>query len=440
MFGTVPTGTTPSTRLRARIPPRRTVIVVDPTAVYAEALTTAFVTSFVGRARPADPTDTDPARRASAWAHWAVTATTPMTGNSDRPYLALVLPGRFYDPKGTGPTVRPHLEIPAGVLARADVEFPDRLAQMGNGLLFPWWIVPEVLAVKRALFAGARASVGELVEVLNDRRGALVDALRTLNASAGASWAAVERLQVSRPDGLSAVATAPFSTEDVAAFFPPAADLSLEVLFDEKLAAANRGWASRRVGVWTIRGRDAAGDRFSLGVVTPRLTRSSLFGDPLFAPDRESPAALLVRGLVLRRLIRSELGDDAPAVAEPTAGPRAPAGPGLRAVVAHVGAAIPEASVPSAVHFLQTYGDPEAAWAALSAWAEGRGGDRRRAVLTVTREGFTAAHQAASRALRRAETPERDDINVVLPLAWDFKSRVVRVTFSHPPAGETDTD
>jgi hypothetical protein len=32
--------------------------------------------------------------------------------------------------------------------------------------------------------------------------------------------------------------------------------------------------------------------------------------------------------------------------------------------------------------------------------------------------------------MRRAEEPERDDINVLLPLAWDEKSRVVRVTFS----------
>jgi hypothetical protein len=32
--------------------------------------------------------------------------------------------------------------------------------------------------------------------------------------------------------------------------------------------------------------------------------------------------------------------------------------------------------------------------------------------------------------VKRAEEPDRDDINVLLPLAWDAQSRVVRVTFS----------
>ena len=39
-------------------------------------------------------------------------------------------------------------------------------------------------------------------------------------------------------------------------------------------------------------------------------------------------------------------------------------------------------------------------------------------------------------ALRRAEDPDRDDINVLLPIAWDSRSRVVRVTFSRPTPEE----
>ncbi len=65
-------------------------------------LPTPFVASRIDRARAADTFDPDPAHRASAWAHWAFAAMAPMTGNSDRPYVALTLPGRFYNPRGAG--------------------------------------------------------------------------------------------------------------------------------------------------------------------------------------------------------------------------------------------------------------------------------------------------------------------------------------------------
>jgi hypothetical protein len=103
-------------------------------------------------------------------------------------------------------------------------------------------------------------------------------------------------------------------------------------------------------------------------------------------------------------------------------------------VVARVGDKLPEASVSAAVKFLHAQPDPADAWAALTAWAQARtaGGSGPRAVLTVSQEGFAAAHRSALRAVRRAEQPEREDINVILPLAWDSRGRVVRVTFSGP--------
>jgi hypothetical protein len=97
----------------------------------------------------------------------------------------------------------------------------------------------------------------------------------------------------------------------------------------------------------------------------------------------------------------------------------------LRAVVAQVGAKLPEASLESAAQFVRTYPDADAAWQVLSAW-----GERTKSVLTVREEGFREAHRRIQRFIKRAEEPERDDINVLLPLAWDAQSRVVRVTFS----------
>jgi hypothetical protein len=92
-----------------------------------------------------------------------------------------------------------------------------------------------------------------------------------------------------------------------------------------------------------------------------------------------------------------------------------------------VGQKLPEASVAAAVGFLQTYPDPEAAWKCLETW--GAAGH----MLTVTKDAFIASHANALRYLRRAEQPERDDINLVLPLAWDADGKVVRATFARPP-------
>lgn len=404
---------------------------MDARELQARLLPTPFFSALVGRCREGDLYDHDPNRRAAAWAQWAMTGLTQMTGLSERSYPALTLPGRFYDPKGTGPSVRPHLEIPAHVIERSGAEFPDRLALMGNGLTFAWWVVSEVTAVRRALFNTPKGPVSELVDRLNERRTALVDTLGALTRTAAPEWSVIEGLLISSPDGLSSDAAGDFSEEEVAEFFPAGADLGLRVVYDPRLREKNRQWASRRTGVWQIHGTSETGQRFALGVITPRLTANSLFHDSHFAAEREAAGALLVRGLLLRRLISRHLsGDAGTRVSDATPVTHRSGGPHLRAVVARVGAKLPEASMEAAVHFLQTYPDADAAWEALSRWAANGH------LLTVTEEGHKSAHRNALRFVRRAEDPERDDVNVVLPLAWDERSRVVRVTFSKPPPEE----
>lgn len=389
----------------------------------AELLSTRFVSSWIGRARPGDRHDPDPKRRTAAWANWAVQHLTEMTGAADRTYIALVLEGRYHDPKGNGPLVRPHLELPERVLERPDTEFPDRLAQMGNGLEFPWWLYPEVTATKRALCTQLRGSVGELSDVLNERRGSLVDAVAGLARNAAPAWRTVEELLVTAPDGLSGDACDDFDADVVEKFLPAAARFRLRVTYDPKLRESSQGWASRRIGVWRLEGTDASGDRFSLGVLTPRLTMNSQFHDPLFAIEKESPAALLVRGLQLRRISERHLNTSTRSVSGKVTVTTKPTGH-LKAVVAKVGAKLPEASVKSAHAFLTSNPDAEGAWAMLNSWAE-----RTKTLLTVRDDGFAEAHRRATRMIRRGEQPERDDINVLLPIGWNEQSEVVRVTY-----------
>lgn len=392
------------------------------------AMATPFVASWLGQASPGELTDRDLASRSKAWAHWAAESIVGVSGT--REYVALALPGRFYDPQARNvPSARPHLEIPSSTLSAPAPEFPTRLALMGNGLQFEWWLYSEVVATKRALFTHAAGSVTSVAEMLSARTEGLLTGLDLFRKATAPAWDVVEEALVTSVDGLSKLVTTPFDTAEIDSYCHGAAALGLRIVYEEKLAARNKAWAARRMGVWVVSGRSPEGS-FAFGVVTPRLTRKSTFSDPLFAPSTESPAALLVRALVLRRLAREVLsvapevlayrvGQPAslPTISQPAA-PK----PFLRGVPAHKDGKTPEASVAAAVAFIQSRTVDEA-WEMLSSWA---GTDH---LLVVSEETFRTAYRRAATAVRRAETPDRTDINSVLPLAWDPSGRVLRVTF-----------
>jgi hypothetical protein len=396
--------------------------------VHAKVLPTPFVSSFVGRARQGSLHDQDPARRACAWATWAVDSIEEFKGFSDRHYVGLVLPGRFHDMNKNAVQIRPHIEIPRRVLETPDPEFPDRLAAAGNALEFPWWVISEVTALRRAVFNTPPGSIADLLNAINSHRGSLLTAVEEVNATLGRSWSLVEERLVSSPASLLPFAVGDFATSDIEEFFPPARSLNMRIVYDRQLLEQNNEWSTRRVGVWQIVVDSPT--QCALGVLTPRLTRNSLFVDPQFLPQYEATASLLVRALVLRRLLKGILDTTPSSVLSPDPLHQSTGGPYLRAVPARPGAKLPEASIEAAVHFLQHYPDGENAWAALTRWA----GEAY--LLTVSHDGFLASHRNALRYVRRAETPEREDINVLLPLAWADGSKVVRVTFSRPVPSE----
>lgn len=396
-----------------------TLPAVNQRALQERLLPTPFVASYIARARSGELRQADLAARAAAWAHWSIGSLVEMSGRSERTYVALTLPGRFYDPHNRHPDARPHIEIPESTLRRPSPDFPDRLALMGNGLTFPWWVFSEVTAVRRALFNVEHGNLDPVLATLVSHRAALADALVELTARATAPWYLVEGLLATDAERLSVEATGDAGPEEVATFLPAAAEHSLEVVFDERLREKSGAWAPRRVGVWQVRSR---AHRVSFGVVTPRLTANSLFSDPIFAPATESPAALLVRGLVLARILRRlEPGAEIPVAAVASERPRPSAF--LRGQQARDGARMPEASIEGAVAFLQSFPDGDDAWRFLHEWAT-----RSSALLTTTEVLFKASHANALRYLRRAEAPERDDLNVVLPLAW-IDGHAVRVLF-----------
>lgn len=393
---------------------------------------TPFVVSWMGRAAGGDLHAVDYDQRVAAWAAWAVSALVGVEGS--RSYAALALPGRFYDPKGgaEAPRARPHMEISAGLLSTPAPEFPDRLALAGNALEFPWWMYSEVVAVKRGILSDAGTDITPLIELLSGRGGALRHGLTLMRDAAKGSWNDVERLLVTSADGLVGVACGDFSRSDVASYIPEAAPLGLHVTYEARLRERNGAWAARRVGVWQVKGRGPDGP-FSVGVVTPRLTRNSTFADSLFDPASEGLGAVLVRTLVLRRLGHL-LGIDRRILAYHVGGadpkpvrPTKVAGsirPHLRGVPVRPGDKIPEASFEAAIGFVQAFPHAEDAWAALNRWS----GPSH--LLTVSKATFLTAYRRTQLRISRAEEPDRDDVNLLLPLAWDERGHSLRVTFS----------
>lgn len=367
-----------------------------------------FVTSWIGQARPGDLTDPQLNVRAAAWAHWAVSSLAEMTSH-DRRYPAVVLPGRFYTSNNSAPTVAPHLEIPARVLSHPDQTFPLRLAAVGNGLRFAQWIVPEVTAVRRAVFSPCPGDAAAFVTALDTQRPALVAAVAEATARLRQHWDRLAGDLVTDPGPLSTLVCADASADEVCRFAPALAAWRPRLTFDPQLRERSGDKAARRVGVWVLEtGADT--DTVRIGAVTPRLTASSLWSDDLFDPYREGLAALVARGVVLDRLLALADLDPVPATpltdndSEPLT---------LRAIPARPGAEMPRAGVDSAVAFLQAYPTTAAAWEAVEAWAQ-----RTNATLTITRAAHAAAHVACIRSLRRAEDPDRDDVDVLLPLVW----------------------
>lgn len=373
-------------------------------------------------AREGDLYAVDQDERAAVWSRWALSSLVTMTGASARDYAAIQLPGRFYDPRGAGPDVPPHLEIPSWALRRHDPVFHHRLGQLGNAAMFEWWLVPEVTAVRRVLLPVPTGSNELLLKSLFDRRQGLVRVVRGVSEQAAAQWTVIERLHAAHGGALASTLAEPFTADEIARIFPPAGELGLTISLDPRLVQSSGDRVARRVGVWRVESRDRDSQAASLGVVTPRLTRNSMFADPLFDPAKESAAALLVRAVLLSRILSHHLSGVHPG-AVPVDPDVAARGSYFRSVVAKVGEKLPEASPDSAVQLLEAYPDAVAAWAALQSWASGGH------VLTVDWVKFQAAHGRLAAELRKAGSFEREDVDTILPLAWDARGRVVRVTF-----------
>ena len=385
-----------------------------------------FIGSWMASAKPSGPLHTSVMHeRSERWAQWFLESIATMSSAKGRSYPAVLLPGDFYRKPGSPPAPQPHLEMSRATLRTSDRWFPGRLALIGNGLHFPQVVFQEVTAMRRALFTGVGQDLSRPLVELSASSAAVAAhaaAARTLLAD---SWDIVQTALIGDDPRILQCFTTPFSTKELANVFPPAITLNLEAHLEPVLAEQAGKNVTRRLGIWTLTGHPSRSPQFSLGVITPRLTRNSLLRDDRFDPAGESPAANIVTAALLYR-VADALLNASPGNVEVTvpAGMRPPVQ--FTQMPAKAGARLPEASPAAAARFVAAFPTSRAAWDALTGWATSQG-----AALALDEESFAAAFARAHQAVTRAEDPRRSDIDLLLPIGWSQNARVIRVTIRH---------
>ncbi len=388
-------------------------------------LQTPFVSSWVGKAVRGDLHSSDLESRSRAWAYWAVTNIETFTGANGREYQGIKLPGEFYKAPNFG---TPHLEIPSWLLNKVDSEFPLRLAALGNGLNFGWWLPAEATATKRAMLLSGPVSAP--LYKLEATRDALVTTVEDQTAYLKSNWSKVEDYLAKEQVKLSRLLATGFSSEDIIAFHPDMKvtlglkTTQMSARMDEKLAGTAGTRLARRVGLWTV----SLGD-VSWGCLTPRLTKSSQCGDRLYLPTGESTTSLLVRGLILKALLdNAGLGG---AHEVPHTWVSSTKG-SLRAMPARNGEALPKASDTAVVAFVNAYPRANDAWQAIQKWCASR--PESACLVIPTKETFLKSHRRVREAAWRSQRPDPVCTEVVMPLVWSTDNStgersILRLTF-----------
>jgi hypothetical protein len=204
------------------------------------------------------------------------------------------------------------------------------------------------------------------------------------------------------------------NSNEISTYLPIDISQNLKIRLEKKVDGEDITKTARRVNAWVIEGAS-----FKCAAITPRLTYGSIFKDEVFSLEKESIAALLVRGLVINRVSkRFNLGEEKVLI-QPTA-----LSTHLRAIPAKIGQKIPEASFTSAIRFVTDYQEPAIAWSRLEEWA------RESYILTISKEVFYKSFLEIAKRIDKMEELDQDDVNNVLPLAWSKSGKITRVSYS----------
>lgn len=382
--------------------------------ILAKVISTPFFSSFIGKCVEGDIYAREHAIRSQAVGYWMLNSLTRFTGQDSREYIGIQLPGEFYDPLGFGKALKPHIEIPESILKKSDANFLDKLTLLGSGLHFKWWILPEVLSIRRALFRESSGTVLDFIKAVEPSRDDLVNTIRSQQDKLRDNWGYIAEEIAIKSKDFALEVFGVINSNEISTYLPIDISQNLKIRLEKKVDGEDITKTARRVNAWVIEGAS-----FKCAAITPRLTYGSIFKDEVFSLEKESIAALLVRGLVINRVSkRFNLGEEKVLI-QPTA-----LSTHLRAIPAKIGQKIPEASFTSAIRFVTDYQEPAIAWSRLEEWA------RESYILTISKELFYKSFLEIAKRIDKMEELDQDDVNNVLPLAWSKSGKITRVSYS----------
>jgi hypothetical protein len=387
---------------------------VNDREILAKVISTPFFSSFIGKCVEGDIYAREHAIRSQAVGYWMLNSLTRFTGQDSREYIGIQLPGEFYDPLGFGKALKPHIEIPESILKKSDANFLDKLTLLGSGLHFKWWILPEVLSIRRALFRESSGTVLDFIKAVEPSRDDLVNTIRSQQDKLRDNWGYIAEEIAIKSKDFALEVFGVINSNEISTYLPIDISQNLKIRLEKKVDGEDITKTARRVNAWVIEGAS-----FKCAAITPRLTYGSIFKDEVFSLEKESIAALLVRGLVINRVSkRFNLGEEKVLI-QPTA-----LSTHLRAIPAKIGQKIPEASFTSAIRFVTDYQEPAIAWSRLEEWA------RESYILTISKEVFYKSFLEIAKRIDKMEELDQDDVNNVLPLAWSKSGKITRVSYS----------
>jgi len=387
---------------------------VNDREILAKVISTPFFSSFIGKCVEGDIYAREHAIRSQAVGYWMLNSLTRFTGQDSREYIGIQLPGEFYDPLGFGKALKPHIEIPESILKKSDANFLDKLTLLGSGLHFKWWILPEVLSIRRALFRESSGTVLDFIKAVEPSRDDLVNTIRSQQDKLRDNWGYIAEEIAIKSKDFALEVFGVINSNEILTYLPIDISQNLKIRLEKKVDGEDITKTARRVNAWVIEGAS-----FKCAAITPRLTYGSIFKDEVFSLEKESIAALLVRGLVINRVSkRFNLGEEKVLI-QPTA-----LSTHLRAIPAKIGQKIPEASFTSAIRFVTDYQEPAIAWSRLEEWA------RESYILTISKEVFYKSFLEIAKRIDKMEELDQDDVNNVLPLAWSKSGKITRVSYS----------
>jgi hypothetical protein len=387
---------------------------VNDREILAKVISTPFFSSFIGKCVEGDIYAREHAIRSQAVGYWMLNSLTRFTGQDSREYIGIQLPGEFYDPLGFGKALKPHIEIPESILKKSDANFLDKLTLLGSGLHFKWWILPEVLSIRRALFRESSGTVLDFIKAVEPSRDDLVNTIRSQQDKLRDNWGYIAEEIAIKSKDFALEVFGVINSNEISTYLPIDISQNLKIRLEKKVDGEDITKTARRVNAWVIEGAS-----FKCAAITPRLTYGSIFKDEVFSLEKESIAALLVRGLVINRVSkRFNLGEEKVLI-QPTA-----LSTHLRAIPAKIGQKIPEASFTSAIRFVTDYQEPAIAWSRLEEWA------RESYILTISKELFYKSFLEIAKRIDKMEELDQDDVNNVLPLAWSKSGKITRVSYS----------